>query len=128
MWHAVTGVEVRTLIGHAATVWSACFSPDGKRVLSGGKDGTLILWDVNTGSELHNWKGHTDDVWVGEFTPDGKRAVSIGKDKAIKIWNAENGSILGSITPETAPYCLVLHRNLMLVGNVDTTLTLYHIK
>ncbi|WP_407942658.1 WD40 repeat domain-containing protein, partial [Meiothermus luteus] len=38
------------LRGHRHPVWSARFSPDGRRVLSGAADGELRLWGLEGGS------------------------------------------------------------------------------
>jgi WD40 repeat protein len=45
------------ITSHAAgdkTVWSVAFSPDGKSILSAGKDGIVKLWDAFTGQSLHS--------------------------------------------------------------------------
>src|SRR5262249_34326222 len=48
-----------SLQGHTAPVSSVCYSPDGKRVLSGSHDKTVKVWDAQTGQELLSLKGHT---------------------------------------------------------------------
>ncbi|RDJ92956.1 hypothetical protein B4Q13_25225, partial [Lacticaseibacillus rhamnosus] len=73
MWDASTGQEGRTLQGHTQPVLSVCFSPDGKRVLSGSYDGTLKVWDADTGKRVLTLQGHTSWVTSGCFSPDGKR-------------------------------------------------------
>ena len=40
-----TGQEVALLAGHIAWVNSVAFSPDGTTIVSGSKDGTVLLWD-----------------------------------------------------------------------------------
>ena len=35
------------------------FSPDGRRIVSGGGDKTLKVWDAATGQETLTLKGHT---------------------------------------------------------------------
>ena len=42
----------REFLGHQAAVIDAAFSPDGKRLVSGGLDNTLIVWDVAEGRPL----------------------------------------------------------------------------
>ena len=39
------GLELLSLKGHTEAVNSAQFSPDGKRIVTAGHDGTVIIWD-----------------------------------------------------------------------------------
>ena len=57
VWDTTTGQEVRSLEGHTATVSSVAYSPDGKRIVSGG-DKTVKVWDAATGEDLLTLKGH----------------------------------------------------------------------
>ena len=47
----------QTLAGHADLVWSAAFSADGKRILTGSWDKTAKVWDAATGQETPHSQG-----------------------------------------------------------------------
>jgi WD40 repeat protein len=64
------------------------FSPNGKRVASGGRDGTVKVWDVATGQETLTLKGHTVRVSGLAFSPDGHRLISAAWDGTVRIWDA----------------------------------------
>jgi len=72
IWDVQTAAEVAVLKGHMGTVYSAEFSPEGKRVVTASSDGTVRIWDSKTGAELLALKADTRKffVWAG-FAPSG---------------------------------------------------------
>jgi WD40 repeat protein len=100
-----TGKELHTLKGHTGGVRSVAFSPDGKRLTTGGLagpggkgkpwDAQIMMWDVQTGKDLFSQNGGP----AGIFSPDGKRLASAsplspdgGQD--IKVCDAQTGKDL----------------------------------
>ena len=71
------------------------FSPDGRRIVTGGPDNTGKVWDAVTGQELFTLKGHPGPVMGLAFSPDGKRIVIGSGDGyspgGAKVWDAETG-------------------------------------
>ena len=58
LWNPADGKLKASLDGHATTVWSVAFSPDGKTLATGGYDGIIKLWEMPSGKPLHELKKH----------------------------------------------------------------------
>jgi serine/threonine protein kinase len=102
VWEVETGKEVRRFEGHTWTgeagETGVAFSPDGKRILSGGYDGTVRLWDIPSGEEVRRFTGHTDFVFGVAFSPDGRRILSASYDRSVRLWDAGTGKELHRFT------------------------------
>lgn len=85
---ALTGQEVHTLQGHAGSVNSVKFSPDGTRILSGSEDGTMRMWDVNACQFVYIAKANTSRVHSVVFSPDGMLIASGADDRTVRVWDA----------------------------------------
>ncbi len=86
---AVYGVkECNRLEGHSNAVTSVSFSPNGQRLASGSKDGTIKLW-ICDGRELQTLQGHSDEVYSVSFSPNGQTIASASADKTVKLWSLE---------------------------------------
>ena len=86
-------------------VYSAAFSPDGKRVVTASDDKTARVWDADSGKPLASLQGHTARVRSAAFSPDGKRVVTASEDNTARVWDADSGKTLASLQghTETAP-------------------------
>ena len=91
---------VREFRGHRAGVSCVEFSPDGRRILSGGWDKSVFLWDVDTGKQIQRMKGHETRIADVAFSPDGRLAVSGSYEAlqskpadpySVRIWGLETG-------------------------------------
>jgi len=75
---AGTGEEVRRFEGHAGTIVSARFLPDGRHVISGSSDQTMRLWNLETGHEIARLTAENHVTTFVAVSPDGRYAASGG--------------------------------------------------
>jgi WD40 repeat protein len=87
VWDVATGRELRVFRGHAQSVHSIGFSPDGKRLVSASADSTVRVWDADTGQELLTLRSPTDTVLTVAFSPEGDRLVAGCADGIVKVWD-----------------------------------------
>lgn len=78
--------NVVVLRGHEGSVYSAVFSPNGRRVVTASIDRTARIWDSASGKEIVVLKGHEDVVRSAMFSPDGRHVVTASLDKTARVW------------------------------------------
>jgi WD40 repeat protein len=88
---------LRSLTGHSDAVNNIALSPDGKRLISGSNDKTVIVWDLTNGKVLKTLKGHAWKVTSVNWNNDGRYAVSTGNEGETLIWDVESGLALTKI-------------------------------
>ena len=74
----------------------AVFSPDGKRVAIGTKEGYALVWNAGAGGEEIAFfqtspNVRPPDVRCLAFSPDGARLATGGNDFMVRIWNVGRG-------------------------------------
>ena len=77
---------------HREEIVALAFSPDGKMLLSGSKDGTIRAWDTTTGQQQYICPGHVDNVIDIASSAEGNTLISVHhlKDMLIK-WDINTG-------------------------------------
>ena len=65
---------------------SLAFSPDGRRLASGGLWVTHV-WDLGSGRATHEFEGHRGMVNALAFSADGKRLATGSEDSTVLIWD-----------------------------------------
>ena len=71
------------------------FSPDGRLVLAGMKDGTVRVWDSHTGAQVFHLKAHETPVTTALFSPCGRYIVSSSSrdwDATVRLWRTSDGA------------------------------------
>jgi WD40 repeat protein len=105
VWNVSNGALIRSF-EVPEHIQAAAFSPDDKRLLTGGRDKPAIgeflqnflgdsklnkgvsmrLWDVQTGELLQTFEQHANDVNDVSFSADGKWIASASSDKTVQVW------------------------------------------
>jgi WD40 repeat protein len=88
-----------------SSVYSAAFSPDSARIVTGSDDGIARIWDARTGKSLatlEESRSRPGKVYAVSFSRDGARLVTASYDGAARIWDARNGKRLRLLQPSDA--------------------------
>src|SRR5262249_12101852 len=83
-----------TLHGHVGQVWFASWSPDGKRLLTGGDDKNLRLWSAGVGVWRAPLQPTPPAVFGTAYSPDGKTLATACGDRTVRLWDASSGKML----------------------------------
>jgi len=75
------------LKGHRETVMESAFSPDGKYLVTGSADRTIILWDVSGGEKIYQFVEIEGAVTDLVFHPDGRSFFSISTAGDLTGWS-----------------------------------------
>ncbi len=84
------------------TAFSAAFSSDGKRIVTGGGLGKVSVWDATTGKIILQLQGHKDVIRSAIFSSDGKRIATASRDGSARLWDAATGNELLRLTAPSA--------------------------
>jgi WD40 repeat protein len=101
-----TGRLARRLRGHPLGGEFLAFTPDGRSLLSAGRDaarraggemavaGSVRSWDVDRGGPRLHVPTGTEEVVATAVAPDGRRIAAGLTDRSVGIWDAESGAEL----------------------------------
>jgi WD40 repeat protein len=77
------------LQGHQGPVASAAFSPDGRRIVSAGQDGSVRVWSAAGGEALVLLTAYQGPAYSAEFDGNGRRIVSSGAPGVVRVMECE---------------------------------------
>lgn len=98
-----SGQTMQVFSGHAGPVQAGTFTPDGKRLLTGSGDGSLIAWDPRTAAPV--WKLPAGDARFGMESGITALAVNVAGTIAVvggasgeaRVISLNKGEVLGKL-------------------------------
>lgn len=91
--------ELIVQTGHASSVRSVAFSPDGKLIASLGLDNAIKLWDAASGKEIRAIGGSEASASVA-FSPDGRSLATVSfKTRSVMLFSVATGELIRRFPP-----------------------------
>ena len=86
-----TAVHASRVVRSVPGVSAVALAPDGSRVASAGRDGSVTIRGTASGEQLLVLPEQSDGIRGVVFGPDGSRILTFGEDGTVRIWDAGTG-------------------------------------
>ncbi|MHC4403702.1 MAG: WD40 domain-containing protein [Planctomycetota bacterium] len=118
VWETETGKEL-CCFDPGKAVQTVAFSPDGRFILSGGREPFLRLWKLPkvlmagetklpapaaTLTEVRQFEGHLNHVDSLAISPDGRLVLSGAGDGTARLWDATTGQEIRALVGHRKPF------------------------
>jgi sugar lactone lactonase YvrE len=100
LWNVATGKLIATFADPSSQgALSLVFSPDGKTLAVGDRDGAAYLWNVATGKLIHAALIDPSSRGINEvaFSPDGTTLAVSDVNGCIYLWNVATGKLITTL-------------------------------
>jgi WD40 repeat protein len=81
-----TNYALCTLYDRTYLTSTLTFSPYGRILISGARDGKITFWDVYGKSQFHQLSGHEGAIDSLVLSSRGDRLLSTDRSNVVKIW------------------------------------------
>ncbi|GAC1368122.1 MAG: hypothetical protein NVSMB44_34330 [Ktedonobacteraceae bacterium] len=99
---------------HADKVITVAWSPNGRKIASGGLDSTVHIWQVVNSQHLLTYRGHSRifppaAVYAARWSPNGTRIASAGISATVQVWDPTNGQKVAAYAGHSAALPAIFH-------------------
>jgi WD40 repeat protein len=89
-------------VDHEAEVTSATITPDGRSLVTTGRNPVARVWTLGDGGRLlHELTGHRGQVTAAVVSPDGQRVVTTSIDTTARVWALQSGELVKDLVGHT---------------------------
>ena len=128
--------ESQRLDAHELSTNCLCFHPDGKYLLSGGRDAFLRVWDISENFKMINEiPAHNYAIYKIAFNNSENIFATASRDKTIKLWTADDASILLRLDKEkfnghlnSVNTVMWIENNFLISGSDDRSIIVWKVE
>jgi WD40 repeat protein len=82
---------------HQAWVPTVVYTPDGRIILTGSRDGRIEMWDAKSGQSMGLFTTFSEGVYKLLISNDGKKLIAGGYYGRVGIWDFVNGRLIAEL-------------------------------
>ena len=139
--------------GHTKWITGVAHLPDGRRIITSSRDGSLRLWEIESGTQIgddwrdggkgeplendtqigDDWLGAGDHtaVWSIALSPNSKTVASGNRDGKVRLWDVETKKVVAKWTGHTraaGSLCWSVDGERVVSGSYDGTIRVWDVE